>query len=58
MVQSQLPEDEKLTRTVALQRAQSAQETMICSCWHYSFYLFYHNDIYSLFFLSRCLMTS
>ena len=25
---------EKLTRTVALQRAQSAQETMICSVWY------------------------
>ena len=24
----------KLTSTVALQRAQSAQETMICSCWY------------------------
>ena len=25
---------EKLTSTAALQRAQSAHETMICSCWY------------------------
>ena len=36
MVQSQRV-SEKLTRTVALQRVQSAQETMICSYWYYLF---------------------
>ena len=28
-----IKESEKLTRTVALQQAQSAPETIICSCW-------------------------
>ena len=29
-----IKESEKLTRTVALQQAQSAQETMICLYWY------------------------
>ena len=49
MVQSQFPEDEKLTRTVALQRAQSAQETMICSLkWSLVFVVFLDYNDYTV----------
>ena len=37
---------EKLTRTVALQRVQSAQETMICSYWYYIYNVLYIYNVY------------